>query len=188
MASTNIYDLSPAAVTLICGTTGVVANFAFFFVNTAINYITMPVLLIGHSESALKPTSSDKTGAPSIPHLNRQWQEVYFRGHRMGPGLAISATLAHGLAAYSADDSTVKWFFGAAAAASIAVVPYTLLVMLPTNDALHARADAKKDGDGDDEKTLGLIVKWVGMSKVRANIALLSAILSVVGIVRLARG
>ncbi|KJX98036.1 hypothetical protein TI39_contig443g00023 [Zymoseptoria brevis] len=188
MASTNIYDFSPAAVTLICGTTGVLANFAFFCVNTAINYITMPTLLIGHSESALRPTSSDKAGAATIPHLNRQWQEVYFRGHRMGPALAISATIAHGLAAYSANEGTVKWLFGGAAAASIAVVPYTLLVMLPTNDALHARADTKKDGDGDGEKTLGLIVKWVGMSKVRANIALLSAVLGVIGITRLARG
>ncbi|SMR54417.1 unnamed protein product [Zymoseptoria tritici ST99CH_3D1] len=188
MASTNMYDFSPAAVTLVCGTTGVLANFAFFCVNTAINYITMPVLLIGHSESALNPTSCDKAGAATIPHLNRQWQEVYSRGHRMGPALAVSATVAHGLAAYSANEWTVKCLFGAAAAASIAVVPYTLLVMLPTNDALHARADAKKDRDGDDEKTLGLIVKWVGMSKVRANIALLSAFLSVSGIVRLARG
>lgn len=186
MASSSSYDISLAATTVICSTTGVLANFAFFCMNTTINYITMPALLLGHPQHATSKAASKNSGPPTIPHLNRQWQEVYFRGHKVGPGLALGAGLAHGSAAYFARETAVKWFFGAAAATSIAIVPYTLLVMLSTNDELHERAASSKEIDG--QKTLGLLYKWVGMSKTRANIAMLSACFAAVGIITLARG
>jgi len=187
MASPSSYDIGPAATTIICSTTGVLANFAFFCMNTTINYITMPALLLEHPQhSTSKAAGSKQPGPPTIPHLNRQWQEVYFGGHKVGPGLALGAGLAHGCAAYFAKETAVKWFFGAAAATSIAIVPYTLLVMLSTNDELHERAVSTKEIDG--QRTLGLIYKWVGMSKTRANIALLSACFAAVGVITVARG
>jgi hypothetical protein len=65
-------------------------------------------------------------------------------------------------------------------------VPYTLVFMLATNDELHRRAVSSKDVD--ESKTLGLLIKWVELSKTRANIALLSACLDAAGILALFRG
>jgi hypothetical protein len=183
MATISNYDLGPAVA---CSTIGVLANFAFICMNTTINYITMPALLLGHLPHAPSQTASRQPGLATISHLNRQWQEIYFRGHRVGPGLAVAAGPAHGCAAYFVKRTFVKWVFGAAAASSIAVVPYTLVFMLATNDELHRRAVSSKDVD--ESKTLGLLIKWVELSKTRANIALLSACLGAAGILALFRG
>jgi hypothetical protein len=183
MATSSSHGLSP---TILCCTTGVFANFAFFCMNTTINYITMPALLLGHYPHTAMSAASNHSGPATISHLNRQWQEVYFRGHRVGPGLAVGAGLAHASAAYFAEKTAVKWLFGAAAASSIAIVPYTLVFMLATNDELHRRASSSKDGD--ETKTLDLLLKWVDMSKMRANIALLSACFGAAGIFTFLRG
>ena len=185
MASPSSYDLGPAAATVICSTTGILANFAFYCMNTTINYIAIPALLLDHPPGATSKAAPKQSGPATIPHLNRQWQEVYFRGHKVGPALAVGAGFAHGSAAYFAKETAVKWFFGAAAASSVAIVPYTLLFMLSTNDELHERAASSKEIDG--QKTLGLLHKWVGMSKTRANIAMLSACFAAVGIFTLVR-
>jgi hypothetical protein len=183
MATPGSYDLGPIVA---CSTVGVLANFAFFCMNTTINYITMPALLLGHPPHATNQAASKQPGQATVSHLNRQWQEVYFRGHRVGPALALGAGLAHASAAYFAKETAVKRFFGAAAASSIAIVPYTLVFMLATNDELHQRASSSKDGGV--SKTLGLLAKWVGMSKTRANIALLSACFGAAGILTFFRG
>jgi hypothetical protein len=171
------YSLGPAVA---CSTAGILANFAFFCMNTTINYITMPALLLGHPPHPSNQTASKQSSPSNVSHLNRQWQEVYSRGHQVGPGLAIGAGLAHASAAYLTEVTATRWFFGAAAASSIAIVPYTLVVMLATNDELHQRASSSKDADV--LKTLGLLAKWVDMSKMRANIALLSACFGAVGV------
>jgi hypothetical protein len=183
MATTSSYDLGPAAV---CSTAGVLANFAFLCMNTTINHITMPALLLGYPAHASISSASKQSGPATISHLNRQWQEIYFRGHRVGPGLAVAAGVAHGSAAYFAEETAVKWLFGAAAASSIAVVPYTLVFMLATNDELHRRAVSSTDVD--ESKTLGLLIKWVELSKTRANIALLRACFGAAGFLALFRG
>jgi len=125
--------------------------------NTTVNYITMPALLLGHLPHAPSQTASRQPGPATISHLNRQWQEVFFRGHRVGSGLAVAAGLAHGCAAYFVKRTSAKWFFGAAAASSVAVVPYTLVFMLATNDELHRHAASSNDVD--ESKTLGLLLQ-----------------------------
>lgn len=186
MPSPSSYGLDMTATTIICSTTGVLANYAFFCMNTTINYITMPALLLGHQPHAISQAASKQSDSVTVSHLNRQWQEVYFHGHRVGPGLAVGAGLAHGSAAYYANGTAVRWFFVAAAASSIAIVPYTLVFMLATNNELHQRASSSKDVDG--SKTLELLSKWVDLSKTRANIALLSACFGAVGILTLVQG
>jgi hypothetical protein len=177
------YKLGPAVV---CSTAGILANFAFFCMNTTINYIAMPALLLGHPSHASSQTASKKPSPSTVSLLNRQWQEIYFRGHRVGPGLAVGAGLAHASAAYLAEVTNTKWFFGAAAASSIAIVPFTLVFMLATNDELHRRACSSKDADV--SKTLGLLAEWVDVNKTRADIALLSACFGAVGVFMFFRG
>lgn len=188
MAAPTTDGLSPSVV---CGTVGVLTCFAFFCMNTTINYITMPSLLLGAPpQSRSQPTSksfivpASDSPVSAVPHLNRQWQEVYYRGHKVGPAGALGGGFTFGAASYVANTTTATRIFAAAAVASFAIVPYTLVFMLSTNDELHRRATSAGK-EVDEEKTLRLLSKWVGMSKTRANIALMAACLGVVGVVTL---
>lgn len=176
-------------LSVLCGTAGVFTCFGFFCMNTTINYITMPSIFLGApvqnksqapSKRFIVPASDNPASA--VPQLSRQWQEVYYRGHKVGPAGALGGGFTFGTASYLAETIVATRVFAAAAVASFAIVPYTLVFMLSTNDELHRRATASGK-DVDEEKTLRLLSKWVGMSKTRANIALVAACLGVVGII-----
>lgn len=173
---------------LLCSISGILSSSAFVGMNTTINYITMPTLLLGHLPQAKSQADSNRSSSNTgtISHLNRQWQEVYNRGHLVGPALAVLGGISYGSAAYFVEEAIAKRVFGAAAVSMIAVVPYTLLFMVPTNNELHERANAAGKGSStahsDKQSTLDLVLKWVSMSKTRANIAFVSVCLGLAGL------
>ncbi|CEJ62823.1 hypothetical protein PMG11_11309 [Penicillium brasilianum] len=189
-------NISPAKATLMCGTAGVVSSSVFYCMNTTINYLTFPTILLGQPPRPGAKASGDffvpvmNVPASSVSHLNRQWQEIYFRGHRVGPALAIIGGTVFSTAAYLADQGFVKQVFAAATVSSFAIVPYTLLFMLSTNDELHRRSfaivkDPLASKNMDESETAALLSKWLALNKIRANIALLSACLGTIGIIAL---
>lgn len=71
----------------------------------------------------------------------REWKPAYERGLQMQVPLVIVAAVCGLLAAIVSGDW--RWLFGALAIA--ANIPYTLLVMMPDNDALKATSPAGAD-------------------------------------------
>ncbi|KAJ5995803.1 hypothetical protein N7481_002780 [Penicillium waksmanii] len=165
----NDSDIGPAKATLLCGIAGVVLSSIFYSMNTTINYLTFPTILL----------------ASSVPHLNRQWQEIYFRGHHVGPALAIIGGTVFSTASYLADQGFAKQVFAAATVSSFAIIPYTLFFMVSTNDELHRRSfaiakDPLTSDNMDETETAILLSKWLSLNKTRAKISLLSACLGTI--------
>lgn len=188
-----IDNLDPDRVSFICGILGILSTNTFFSMNTTINYLTIPAVLLGqrpdHKAQSAKGFLVSSTSSPASPtsHLNRQWQEIFFRGHRVGPASAILSGVTLSMASYFSQSQPSQMFFAAAAASAAVVMPYTLVVMWPTNTELHRRGDAITDGvdakkEYDEEGTKKLLKDWVRMSKVRANMALVATVLAVAGL------
>src|SRR5258708_10129216 len=83
--------------------------------------------------------------------LLAEWKPSYDKGKMMQASLALLATLAGLLAAY--ESGRAIWLLGAAL--MLAPWPYTLIVIMPTNRALHATAI-----DSATAETQRLIEKW----------------------------
>ncbi|KAI0187784.1 hypothetical protein F4808DRAFT_466314, partial [Astrocystis sublimbata] len=174
-----------ALVGSIATTLGVLSSTGFFAMNTTINYVTMPTLLLGapiradaetdkstffstvlgEPLTSRHPRASREAILPSTPvpvsritHLNRQWKELYWRGHRYGPVSSIFSTscflaaawctrprgsLSGGLMQIAGVNVGLRTcIYVAAAACAFFAGPYTLIVMVPgANDELHARGD-----------------------------------------------
>ena len=97
--------------------------------------------------------------------LLTQWQSSYPRASVMQAGLALGSALL-GLAAYW---SSGDWSWLAGAVLIFANLPFTILVILPTNKALQAVAPAAADGS-----TRRAIETWARLHLVRDALGLLA--------------
>ena len=95
--------------------------------------------------------------------LLAQWKPSYARGFAMQASLAVIAGALGLFAAWQADDW--RWAFGAVLI--LANWPFTLLVILPTNDKLTATA-AGSAGPA----TRELIETWGGLHAVRTALGI----------------
>lgn len=162
----------------------------FYSMNTTLNYIAVPIMQIGRprresSKQGRFIISSDDKPVSSVSHLLRQWQEIYWRGHRVGPVSACFSGATAFYAAYNSPSASMQQkLYIAAGCWAMAAWPFTIFVMLPTNDELHRRADLVTEGiqktsngvkafeDGD---TMALLRKWTVLSKIRAALAMVAA-------------
>ena len=97
--------------------------------------------------------------------LLRQWQSSYPRAAVMQASLAAVSALL-GVAAYW---SSADWRWLAGAVLIFANLPYTLLVILPTNKRLQALVSAAADGS-----TRRSIETWARLHLVRNALGLLA--------------
>lgn len=102
--------------------------------------------------------------------LLRQWKPSYARGFAMQATLAIVGFLC-GVMAWR---SSGEWMFLAGALALIANWPYTLIGIMPTNNALKAIAP---ESAGPDARAL--IVKWGRLHTLRTFLGAMSTALFV---------
>ena len=107
----------------------------------------------------------------------RQWARLYHYGHIYLPALCIATCGLYGYAAMSKRAANCQqWYWYALAAVStIAMVPFTWLIMVPTNDMLF-RLEASGLAT---ELSLvrGLVVKWAWLHITRSLCPLLGAFL-----------
>lgn len=113
--------------------------------------------------------------------LVRQWKRLYHYGHICMPTMAVSVTGLYGFAAARCFSSgSANWKSNAAAGAlTIGIVPFTLLVMAPTNDALFAtRAPILSPAHALENlaEVQRLIMKWVWLHAVRSVFPLVGAV------------
>jgi hypothetical protein len=187
--------MDPPNIVKIAGTIGIISTTTFWSMNFTINHLTFPALLLGGvckasstpsqlSSRFLVPSTDDTqvTG----PFLTRQWQEVYWRGHRWGPLSAVLSGVAFLTAAlFSGPKSSQQYLYATATVTAVSVIPWTILVMVPVNDELHRRGDAQrfvtekdewKEVKGDGRDLMALIRYWLFCSEVRASLALVATI------------
>lgn len=132
-----------------------------------LSVITIPVLL--------------QTNTSSAGFLH-QWLRVFEYGHAAMPPAAVSVT---GLYAFTAlrkrSVGSGQWrVYAAAALSTIGIVPFTLLIMMPTNDILfewQASPEAVALGS-----VQHVAKKWAFMHFIRSLFPLLGAVVGLLGV------
>jgi hypothetical protein len=97
-----------------------------------------------------------------------EWQRSYNRAAPMQAGLAAASALLGFVAAWQMRD----WRLAASAVVILANWPFTLLVIKPTNDRLHAIAPERADA-----QTRRMIVKWGSLHACRSALGVAATLL-----------
>lgn len=124
------------------------------------------------------------------PLLVRQWQRSFDRGKIMNPAIAILSSLSYGFLSYKLYgglNHPKAEMYGLAAVMPFAVVPYTMLVMMSTNQKLFEKHDEMKGmevgekatevGLAEGESTKELVDRWGMMNLGRGMFPLVGAVL-----------
>jgi len=136
--------------------------------NLGLSFITIPALM----------------EAPA-PLLAKQWQKAYSIGKAVAPPLSVITSVVFGYLAYREKSTSTQAFslYTAAALLGPGIIPYTLLVMAPTNQKLHDKADsltsstAGEVGVAKEDTVHALADRWASFNFVRALISATSAAL-----------
>jgi hypothetical protein len=163
-------------------TLGITSSFLLGGVSAGLSFFTIPRLL----ES---PT----------PLMLRQWRTMYIAGkHAAIPGAFLSS-LSYFFLAYNALSSTNPFAGGngngvgisyvVSGLLSVGIIPFTLLVLMPTNLKLEAKEEevrALKDGDGlveigvaGGETAKVLVDRWGALNLVRVGMLITASVLGV---------
>lgn len=129
---------------------------------------------------------------PSLPaaaaaHASIIWHHIYNKGKTTLPPIAACAALAFFYAAYNFPNpvalqeiENTRNSLAIAGLLTVSIVPYTLLIMKPTNDALHAKSRAVTERSKNgfetilDDATKELIRNWNVLNFVRGALPLLA--------------
>ncbi|KAL1956732.1 hypothetical protein VTO42DRAFT_6882 [Malbranchea cinnamomea] len=106
----------------------------------------IPALLLPSTNSPKRTFDSQEQPGTPISHVCTQWRHAYNVGKATMPFISLVAGAAYTYAAHSfrklpARDVTTSNMYLIAAALSIGIIPYTLVVMQPTNKRLMGRAE-----------------------------------------------
>lgn len=141
--------------------------------------LAVPALSQSHSEDSV-----------STKALAMQWKRLYDKGATQNPPIAIGIASLLSYLAWNSD-STVRFglasprqLYIASIALTVAIVPWTLVIMKGTNGALHAKArkaglgSAPKKGVDewtvkDDEEVVGLLGSWTTLNGLRSVLPML---------------
>ncbi|KAL2819635.1 hypothetical protein BDW59DRAFT_164963 [Aspergillus cavernicola] len=131
------------------------------------------------------PSLFDTTTDPG--HLLRHWSRIFLNGHIKGPIICLTTTALYGLAAITKYSAGETWgVFAAAGVTTISMVPFTLTLMAPTNEALFKLEGEVKKGNtptwSDAER---LVRNWNRFNATRAFFPLAGAILGLLGALQL---
>jgi hypothetical protein len=139
---------------------------------SALSLMAVPVLL----ETTDEPTQ-----------LYRQWVTMYGHGHQVLPGLAIITAGLYARIALSLRSTTRPWsLFVLAGLTTVAIIPFTLVFMVPTNDLLFALEKGTEKGQGGmsimDAKEL--VLWWSRLHLMRSVMPLIGAVIGVSAVVK----
>lgn len=127
----------------------------------------------------------------SADHIVRQWSRLYHYGHIYLPALCVSTCGVYLYGAFSkkrVSGDRNEWSrYIAAAVSTIAMVPFTWLVMVPTNNTLFGlekTALANAEFRADRAFVRELVIKWAWMHVTRSFTPLVGAFLGFTGLLR----
>jgi hypothetical protein len=109
------------------------------------------------------------------------WRHTLDNGVRVCPPLAVAATVAHLINAYlnrNFSDDRAK-YSAIAAVSTIAIVPFTMLFMASTNEALFKREQAALGtSTGIESGSLELVKKWGRLNMTRSFLPAIGAVVA----------
>jgi hypothetical protein len=114
----------------------------------------------------------------------RQWARLYHYGHIYLPALCVSTCGLYGYAALSKRTANRNHWsrYALAAVSTIAMVPFTWLVMEPTNNILFGLEASESAMEL--SLVRGLVVKWAWLHVTRSLSPLLGAFLGFTGLLQ----
>jgi hypothetical protein len=143
---------------------------------SALSLMAVPVLL----ETTDEPTQ-----------LYRQWVTMYGHGHQVLPGLAIITAGLYARIALSLRSTTRPWsLFVLAGLATVAIIPFTLVFMVPTNDLLFALEKGTEKGTEKGQGSMSimdakeLVLWWSRLHLMRSVMPLIGAVIGVSAVVK----
>jgi hypothetical protein len=108
----------------------------------------------------------------------QQWQAIYDLGKLVSPTVGIASSSVWGYAAWfsytHAHRSSSDWkFYALAGLVTLSILPWTILVMMPTNLDLMKRAKATVEVEGEKDgafkaESVKALDRWNVMNYVRA--------------------
>ncbi|KAH0255972.1 DUF1772-domain-containing protein, partial [Aureobasidium melanogenum] len=145
---------------------------------SALSLISIPAVANIKNDSSL-----------SNAHAVRIWQQNYQRGATQNPPIALGASASLGYLAWSLRNlrtATVvglrpSALFAIAAVSTIAIVPFTIVLMRPTNNellGLAARAQKDETSVAETKDVEGLLERWTALNRVRGVLPMVGAVRS----------
>lgn len=116
--------------------------------------------------------------------LYHQWVRMYHYGHQVLPTMAVATFLLYGYAAIKRRRARRSWgIFALAGLTTLSMLPFTWLIMVPTNNELFRRerlgvTDQSIQGI---EEAKDLVVKWSWMHLTRSLMPLVGTIVGTLG-------
>ncbi|KAK3720349.1 hypothetical protein LTR37_003760 [Vermiconidia calcicola] len=113
-------------------------------------------------------------------HLLRQWVCLYNYGHRILPAISITTLLIYAYIVFNKWSDGESWIsYALAGALTVGIIPFTLIVMLSTNNLLFQLEDEIKTNSKATtlENAQKLVTKWGRMHLMRSCFPLAGAFL-----------
>lgn len=116
--------------------------------------------------------------------LAQQWAGIYNRGKVLGPQTALFGLLGYSYLAYERNSRGLSWSkFLWAAGLTLGIVPFTVIFMDPTNQALLQVAVGGVGAATGEEALRELLIKWKDLNLMRSSFPLAGAALGLWGLV-----
>lgn len=114
--------------------------------------------------------------------IAKQWRRLFEIGKSQAPPIAASVAVSFGYLAWSVRAGAPLFkktplsrsaLFSTAAIMTVGIVPFTIIFMSGTNDALMKKAAATSESSG--EETADLVEKWATLNRLRSFLPLAGA-------------
>lgn len=132
------------------------------------------------------PVFLDTTTSPV--QIFREWERMYHYGHQVLPALSITTALLYSYTAWQRKARGRQWAqYLLAAGVTVAMIPFTLMVMVPTNDKLFALELASRTATTEFsslDEARGLVIGWSRMHVIRAFSPLIGAAIGLTATLR----
>lgn len=118
------------------------------------------------------------------PQLFHQWVRMYHYGHQILPTMAVGTFLLYAYTAAKRRSDRASWgVFALAALTTVSMLPFTWLVMVPTNNELFrlevvSKTEPLVKGIGEARE---LVVRWGWLHFTRSLLPLVGAIIGTIG-------
>lgn len=127
------------------------------------------------------PVLLETTTEPS--QLFHQWVRMYHYGHQVLPTMAVATCLLYGYTAIRKRAAGRRWsVFAVAGMTTVIMLPFTWIVMAPTNNTLfRLEVESKAAPVANWGQAQELVTKWSWLHFVRSLFPLAGAILGLTG-------
>ncbi|KAK4870172.1 hypothetical protein LT330_005226 [Penicillium expansum] len=117
-------------------------------------------------------------------HLVRQWARTYYYGHIILPAICIATCGLYGYITLNKRAANRKHWptYAAAGVTTLAMVPFTWVLMTPTNNTLFGLEKASSETAEDLGAVRRLVVTWSWLHVTRSLFPLLGAIVGFRGL------